>query len=663
MFHRFGLPFIALLSFAAFLCGVFFRGFDQPLFAPALLCVYGLGAMILLTGYRGGWSVPATAVAGFLAAFWVWLGVSLFWSDVPYISTIFVLIIGVLPMLFFTVTAHPERDCVIGALSVGVCAATAFLGLWAVVQFVFLGDLVGTRIAHPMLNPNNLAVLLVMAVFPLLGAVCLAPLRLKPVMAGIAIVLFAAAVMTQSRGGMVGLVTGLFLFIATGWPMIRRDWKYFLVISCSAALTSAVILWSIMLESGSAHLTGGGTAGQSIDVRFMLWDSGWRMLKDHLFTPIGLGNFYLVFPAYRHFGDVSDGYFLHVDPLQFAIETGMPVLILFYGFAVAVLLRTIRALRRPAEAGQRFAIAVPFCSLTALMVNAHLNFDLYMLPAILFGAVMLCAWYRATELLLPPQTIGVDFKTQKALAVLPVLLLVFVAGPIWLARAGYGVSQVERAGNYIAEDQMGPARRAIDNAHRFGPSSYYRGDYMDGLWQATRLRKLDKDDPSAGDVFLKAEAGFNSALANNPYYSHAMVQEALLNFLHNPGGAGRDKARDILEGALRIDPFSMDARIGLANILDTEGKTADAIQVLEEGYQWEAIRKYAPLAYRDALVKLYVKLGVDPAQIEKMKRDTYEATVRRQMQIKERQRLDLWISRGMERLLQRWASGADHSGQ
>ena len=46
---------IAALVFAAFWLGVFFRGFDQVLFAPALLLVSLAGFLLLLPGLRAGW--------------------------------------------------------------------------------------------------------------------------------------------------------------------------------------------------------------------------------------------------------------------------------------------------------------------------------------------------------------------------------------------------------------------------------------------------------------------------------------------------------------------------------------------------------------------------------------------------------------------------------
>ncbi|HEY8190241.1 MAG TPA: hypothetical protein VIF12_06110, partial [Micavibrio sp.] len=166
--HSFLIATVAVLVSSAFAAGVFFRGFDQAVFAPALLMVFLAGGMMMAHGVRTGWAFPSGGCAVALALFWLWTGFSLTWSAVPHVSTIFVLIIGSMPFLFFTTLQHPRADALIRAQMAAVIAVIAVMALWAMIQFWFLADLAGARIRHPMLNPNNLAVLFTMAAFPLL---------------------------------------------------------------------------------------------------------------------------------------------------------------------------------------------------------------------------------------------------------------------------------------------------------------------------------------------------------------------------------------------------------------------------------------------------------------------------------------------------------------
>src|SRR5687768_9725220 len=88
---------VAVLVATAFAIGVFFRGFEQAIFAPALLMVLLANGAMMAHGVRAGWAMPSAGSAIALALFWLWMGISLTWSAVPHVSAIFILIIGSMP--------------------------------------------------------------------------------------------------------------------------------------------------------------------------------------------------------------------------------------------------------------------------------------------------------------------------------------------------------------------------------------------------------------------------------------------------------------------------------------------------------------------------------------------------------------------------------------
>src|SRR5690606_23679261 len=108
---------------------------------------------------------------------------------------------------------------------------------------------------------------------------------------------------------------------------------------------------------------------------------------------------------------------------------------------VAVLWRMVNGVRRSAGAwGKRANLVILFCGLVSLMINAHVNFDLYMIPALLFGAVLMMCWYLASEDILGECRFTCGVRDKKTWAVLiPLFVFIFVALPVWVVRAGIAV--------------------------------------------------------------------------------------------------------------------------------------------------------------------------------------------------------------------------------
>lgn len=496
---------VATLTFIAFGLGIFFRGLDQLLFAPALLCILLAAFILLIGGLRRGWSLPAGDSAVFLALFWAWLVIALSWSQVAQVSTVFTLLLGAMPLLFFSVLQHPRHGDISRWYSASLSLALGLLGVWALIQFFVLLDLAGTRIRHPMLNPNNLAVLLAMGFFMALAFFVRLQGWRMVLWGALACVLACALLTTQSRGGTLGFFTGIVLLAVFNRGFFVQNWRRMAVLFVSAAAGWIIIL-SVMSEKfEQVRVFGGEKAMASISERFMLFDSGIRMLLDRPIFGAGLGNFYFLFPSYRNFDDTSDGFFLHVDPLQFAIETGFPVLFIFYGFCLAVLLTTIKAIRKSDAGSQnRMMLMLPFAALVCLLINAHVNFDLYMLPALMLASACLIHWYAASEAILGPKRILVH-KDRKLLHI-PILLFIlaaFVIAPVWLARDAASIYFSGKASVALHQGDMEDAKKNIDLAKQYGVPSHYRTYYVESQWYAQMLEKK-----CSGTEFSGAESHF-----------------------------------------------------------------------------------------------------------------------------------------------------------
>lgn len=660
---------IAILIFAAFWCGVFFRGFDEVTFAPALLSITVASGLALFPVGQGGWRFPKAPAAIFLGAFWAWMALSLTWTSVPYVSILFFMTIGTLPFLFFTVMQGPNADRIIAWLWGSLALAAYLLAIWACLQFFLWRDMTGARIHHPMLNANNLAVILSMGFFLMLHYFC----RLRTVgqmMSGIGMVLMVIGVMaTQSRGGSLGIMAGMVLFTLLCWPAIRQNWKAFIVLASVLVLVVTAISFEIVsTQEGQLRLLGGGDAPASVENRYMLWGSAVEMLRDQMsslgaFFGPGLGVFYLVFPQYRHLGDISDGYFLHVDPIQFGLEMSPIASLIFYAFGIAVLVRMINAVRRGdrSNIAARTMLVVPFCGLLSLMINAHVNFDLYMIPALLFGAVLLMMWYRGTENILGEDRLSLSPSLRNRhprhlMVLTPVLLGLFLLLPIWVVRAGIAVKDAEVASIALQQGNMDAARDAAAHAIRYGPESYYRIYYIDALWRGRVLQELfySLEANQRRELFDDALAALDLSMKSNPYNAQAISHRALLHYVAYPrlDPNGHDRAIEILRHGLTVDPVSFDMRMGLARMLELKGQPAQALAVLEEGQKYAVTQRFAPPDYIRMQAQLKQAAG-DPKAAADLMRDWQARQTSMVEGSKAQAQFGLWLHNKMNELLQR----------
>ena len=187
-------------------------------------------------------------------------------------------------------------------------------------------------------DPNDLSLVLL---FPLSFAVSLFVRRtswmsaLFGLFATVAIV--AAIIATQSRGGLLGLLT---VFGAYGARMIKSK-ALLIVIGVSAALM-------LFAAAGISGRSSGGAAEEGIDEssmgRIYAWGAAWRMATTHPLNGVGIDNFV---PNYFAYSAHWDGHNHAVHSTWFGVlgETGFPGIIVFILMILTVARSAILALR------------------------------------------------------------------------------------------------------------------------------------------------------------------------------------------------------------------------------------------------------------------------------------------------------------------------------
>lgn len=574
--------FSAMLFCAAVVLAVFYHGPQITLLTSAqVLLICWLGTA-LIAGYTGGVRIPRTWLALSIAAFWVWLGVSLAWSRVPATSVMNFWWVGSFALVFWIYTLAPARDRIFRLVGPFVLFGAVALSLYACVQlFGFNRPPVATFV-----NLHSFAALLMLVAIPACGYFLLAPAgsrRLWALGAALLLVFFTIAA-TQGRGTTISLIAALAVLVGLAYRHVPRARLGVLVALVAGAYTGANLILHGALSDRLMTLADPGGAGSP---RFLIWRGSWAMLQDSPWYGIGLGTYYLAWPPYRHPADSSLGFFAHNDYLQLAIEIGLPGLALLVAALVAVLWLLLRMLRTQPPAPIRIEVAAIFCGLLAIAIHSFLDFNFYILPTSIVAGLLLG---RYQELAVGAAARDVVWLPARALqrptyAIIVVLLLLLPVS--YLFALGLADYFYQHGQHQARQGLLQEADSAFTYAERLVPA-----DDRTPLAHADLFRHAITRLPP--DAVRDRRALYDEALrflalaeTANPYRAMAYSLRGVL-YQQNPSFAGehwRELAIGAYRAALKRNPRFFYARLAYAHLL-LQGQERDAARaVLEPGIE------------------------------------------------------------------------------
>lgn len=220
-----------------------------------------------------------------------------------------------------------------GALVAGIAINNSINGIGLVEgSRVTIGRDFGSMLG----DPNDLSLVLM---FPLAFAISQAsttgiPLIKRILSVGVTVLLLAAVIATQSRGGLLGslAVVGIFAF------KVIRSKSLLITLGAIGAI-------GLYLVAGISDRASGGAAEQGVDEsamgRIYAWEAAFKMAVDNPLTGVGLDNF---FSNYFFYSSHWDGLNHAVHSTWFGVlaETGFLGLIIFV-ILITSLIKTIRS--------------------------------------------------------------------------------------------------------------------------------------------------------------------------------------------------------------------------------------------------------------------------------------------------------------------------------
>ena len=431
------------------------------------------------------------------------------------------------------------------------------------------------------------------------------------------ILFFIALLVTQSRGALLSLVLCLaVLYAVLGMPYRERGLK----ILGSIALLTGIFLFIDLYMAQSGHSSVADIAfidfnSFSVVDRKSLWFSTWDMIRDYFWMGPGLGTFHFYYMSYRLPIDYSDGYFAHMDPLQFWAEMGVMAPVLFYVVLIAILLRTIRAVRAvPKENVLRMRIMAPFLALLAVVGHAHVTFHMYILPIQFPLAVLLAYWYVMTEKALGDKRISFAITNSAYRKMALICFALLALYPVqWSVRTAVSLTYIHKVQTDIKAGNLDMARDRMAVVSAISPASYYHRGQYEARWRVAKMAR-DKEimsDDEYRKLYEEALAHVNEAVELNPGYVGVRDDRARLYYYAHGDVIpnGYDLAIEELEQVMIDNPMFLSSRVGLANFYKKKGELKKALATLEGGLIWPRVKGQSEIDYLVSIGRLRLRLG------------------------------------------------------
>lgn len=558
----------------------------------AVACALLACAWPLARGMAGGGiTLRQDAPLFCLIGFWGVAALSIMASSAPYISIIAFATLSLLPLSFLSFLCIPAAQR-LAAFHTGAEIAAALLAglaLWALIQYIALPDrLVHGQVRMPFANANSYAALLAAGIVPSLAAALTAPVRGVRMAGGVlAALLVMAVTVIGGRAVLIalGAVVVLYLVVMRRQKNPARAGWLWLVAGMAAGALAAV-LFAHTATAPLARMVHGVTGEAALFGRGPIWQAGWAMIRDHMWTGTGIGTFFSWYPAYRLPADhVSGGYMMHNDPLQFWAETGIAGMLLFYAFVIAACVRMYRRFLRIDVEHRPMAMAL-FCALGLLALHAHVDFDFYTAPILALCGMGLAWWYTLTELPEDKVTrVGLPAtwaaSISYATVFVPVIAILFVLQGLMLGELVIG-----RARTMAVLGQMEAFAADVNRGNHMSFGLNARA-YM--LAAMVPLGILEAPDHTlAADekraLYDQISGLLDRAQAHDTRMVAVAYYRARLAALYRPDGT--IGAEESLRTALKINPQHLPSRMMLADELQKQKRGDDAYDVLRDGLVW-----------------------------------------------------------------------------
>jgi O-antigen ligase len=605
----------ALLTLSV-IAGLFFNGTRFEFYALTYLFLILSFTAVLMKGYSKGIDLPKNHLTALTTAFLIWLAITVTWSLVPYVSAVNFWILGTFPLVFWCFTLSNNQEELWRKTSILMLFLGLILSAVAIVQFlVFQEEPRATFLTRTLLGAFLNVILIVLSARYILLESKKESQNHALFWSGCEIFFLTFTLgIIRSRGALLGFGVGMSVLLFSAIKMQSRKTRIvYLIVLIACALLSANIGTSGEMVTRLAALQNPYSASSG---RLDIWQGSWSMLQEAPWLGIGIGTYWLAWPPYHPFQDLSGGFFVHNDYLQIWIEAGLPALILLFMIMLAVLAMLIQFLRNNnIEYRHKIEMTGLFGALLAVSVHSFFDFNLYMVPTMILTGLILGRYhhlyYRHFTVNRPVWKIALD-RWIRPSVFKSVLFVGLVAFSTHFGALGVSKYNLDRALEFVAKGDLRKANDYLIRAESLWRSvdtpRIYHAAILQGL---LRERKTETNAANRKGLFQTAFAYLGEAERLNPLRPQIYVIRGLL-YMENPEFAqenSREVAAQSFQKALALDPRYYYARIFYSQLLMKQSNEQEAVRILEEGIKHLYLETVEIIPYYQAVVYFRAKRG------------------------------------------------------
>lgn len=603
----------SLLFISALTLALFYTGSNVLLFTISYILITLSLALVLKQRFYKSINISINGIFISASLLLTWFAISIFPSQVKYLSLYNFFWLGSLIITFLIFTFYDNKDQIWKNIWPAILLLVSIWAVYGLVQYYYLH--VSSNASF--LNKNSLAALINLALIPASGYFLINEKK-RPwnflnnkVLIIILTLLFLTTFVISSRGGSLSLIPGFIILLSLIRKHIERSQLYslFIIIFISFLLVHLSQYSTTNLPTSFTErmisLKDTSTAGNT---RFILWESLVPLFNDMPWYGLGLGSLWLFWPPYRTASDTSAGYFAHNDYMQLTLEAGYPGIILLITLFIFILIRFKRALKYDLTDIQRVELVSLFAALVTFASHSFFTYNFYVLPLLIIAGLYLG---RLNQLASLNSTTTKTFSPLKnhfkpAIFIFSLTGLTVILCSYFLALSLSGYYN-NKAKELMLQQRYQVANTLFLNAQILTPlmdNPFF--SHADLLRRGANSLFESKNFTQANSLLTSAHENLDKAEKLNPLRPHTYHIRGLIYKREQP-----EKAKAEFIKALKINPRFLFSRIHLATLLHQQNQLKKAIEVLYEGVNYSYPVNATMLEYMTLFARYSREAGVE----------------------------------------------------
>ena len=466
----------------------------------------------------------------------------------------------------------------------------ALLSIWAIFQYITgMGYLIPTwpRANTVFFTPNTFAAAINLVLLPL---VCIYLYGGKgKIVFALSLLLFAALVVTQSRGGLLAFLAGVSALCIMGLFSDRYRIDKHLWLKLISGFVIVFTIFAVNQLYRNKHknigiwddlntITRAQNVLRSGTERLVIYNIAWQRIKE---KPI-LGYGYNHFQYYQ----LSDQplsrkgiltKFVHNDYLQTWMETGIVGLFLLL-LVIGMFYKSIWKYIKISGEQNRIYISSLLTGMTAYFVHANVDFVMY--PPVLM--LMFGAYFGITNFLIAPvekckKSFNLEWVREKGLRPSVICTMLGISLILFLSQPAIAQLAFERALRDQHNLDIKSALKYFELARRFAPYEpvYYSTEA--DIWYYAALATKDPEPARRADALLAKGASVNPQEVGN-LFLRALLHRDVPELLPEP--VSMDTVLSWLEYVMKWNPHDNRVQVEYVNTLYKMGRIDEVKRLL-----------------------------------------------------------------------------------